>query len=56
MEVHEHAAGAVDGVARGTLDGAQRLKESLARYRGATCGVAYAEALSAANAYPQAIF
>ena len=42
--------------APGTLDGAQRLKESLARYRGATCGVAYAEALSAANAYPQTIF
>ena len=40
----------------GTLDGAQRLKESLARYRGATCGVAYAEALTAANAYPQALF
>jgi hypothetical protein len=42
--------------AAGTLDGAQRLKESLARYRGATCGVQYAEALSAANAYPQSLF
>jgi LmbE family N-acetylglucosaminyl deacetylase len=42
--------------AAGTLDGAQRLKESLARYRGATCGVAYAEALAAANAYPQSLF
>lgn len=34
-------------------DGAQRAKESLARYRGHTCGVKYAEALNAANAYPQ---
>jgi LmbE family N-acetylglucosaminyl deacetylase len=40
----------------GGLDGAQRLKESLARYRGATCGVAYAEAFAAANAYPQTLF
>jgi LmbE family N-acetylglucosaminyl deacetylase len=40
----------------GTLDGSQRLKESLARYRGATCGVTYAEALAAANAYPQTMF
>ena len=38
------------------LDGAQRLKESLARYRGATCGVQYAEALTAANAYPHTLF
>jgi len=36
-------------------DGAQRLKESLARYRGSTCGVEYAEALFSANAYPQEI-
>jgi LmbE family N-acetylglucosaminyl deacetylase len=40
----------------GTLDGAQRLKESIARYRGATCGATYAEALVAANAYPQSLF
>lgn len=33
------------------LDGAQRAKETLARYRGATCGVQYAEAVFAANAY-----
>ena len=39
-----------------SLDGAQRAKETLARYRGATCGVAFAEALRAANAYPQEIF
>lgn len=45
-----------ESYARGTLDGAQRLKESLARYRGATCGVPYAEALAAANAYPQTLF
>ena len=37
------------------LDGAQRAKESLARYRGQTCGAQYAEALRAANAYPQEI-
>ncbi|WP_239489912.1 PIG-L deacetylase family protein [Luteitalea sp. TBR-22] len=42
--------------AAGALDGAQRLKESLARYRGATCGVTYAEALAAVNAYPQVLF
>jgi hypothetical protein len=37
------------------VDGAQRLKESLARYRGSTCGVEYAEALVSANAYPQEV-
>lgn len=34
------------------LDNAQRAKESLARYRGHTCGVRYAEALHSSNAYP----
>jgi LmbE family N-acetylglucosaminyl deacetylase len=38
-----------------TLDGAQRLKESLARYRGATCGVDYAEALVSVGAHPQEV-
>ena len=37
------------------LDGAQQLKEALARYRGSTCGVRYAEALVSANAYPQEV-
>jgi LmbE family N-acetylglucosaminyl deacetylase len=37
------------------LDGAQRLKESLARYRGSTCGVEYAEALVSGNAYPREV-
>lgn len=40
----------------GSLDNAQRLRETLLRYRGATCGVTYAEALTAIDAYPQAIF
>ncbi len=35
--------------------GAQRAKESLARYRGHTCGVEYAEAIRSANMYPQGI-
>lgn len=34
-------------------DGAVQAKEALARYRGLTCGVKYAEAVWAANAYPQ---
>ncbi len=36
-------------------DGAVRAKESLARYRGGTCGVQYAEALRSFNEYPQDI-
>jgi LmbE family N-acetylglucosaminyl deacetylase len=38
------------------LDAAQRAKETLAAYRGATCGVRYAEAFKATNAYVQDIF
>ncbi len=37
-------------------DGAQRAKEALARYRGQTCGVKYAEALQSGNTYPADIF
>lgn len=37
-------------------DAAQRAKESLALYRGQTCGVRHAEAFRAATAYPQEIF
>ncbi|HEY2413037.1 MAG TPA: PIG-L family deacetylase [Pirellulaceae bacterium] len=37
-------------------DPAQRAKETLAAYRGATCGVRYAEAFRAGNAYPHEIF
>jgi LmbE family N-acetylglucosaminyl deacetylase len=40
---------------KATLDGAQRAKETLASYRGQACGVKYAEAVWAANAYPQDI-
>lgn len=39
-----------------TLDAAQRAKESLALYRGQTCGVRYAEAVRALNAHPTEIF
>ena len=40
----------------GKLDDDQRAKEGLARYRGFTCGVEYAEALTSANAYSQGLF
>ena len=40
----------------GSMDGAQRAKDALARYRGFTCGADYAEALVSGNAYPQALF
>ena len=38
------------------LDAAVRAKETLAAYRGATCGARYAEAFRSGNAYPQEIF
>ena len=38
-----------------TLEGAQTVKEILARYRGLTCGDKYAEAVWAARAYPSDI-
>jgi LmbE family N-acetylglucosaminyl deacetylase len=38
------------------MDGAQRAREALARYRGSTCGAQYAEAFASADAYPQTIF
>ncbi len=37
-------------------DGAQKAKESLARYRGQTCGVKYAEAVRSENEFPRDIF
>ena len=37
-------------------DAAVRAKETLAAYRGATCGAKYAEAFRAGNAYVQEIF
>ncbi len=38
------------------LDGAQQAKEALARYRGQSCGVKYAEAVRSTTAYPHEIF
>ncbi len=40
----------------GKPDAAVRAKETLAAYRGATCGVRYAEAFRAGNAYVQDVF
>ena len=40
----------------GQMDGAQQAKEALARYRGQSCGVKYAEAIRSTTAYPQDIF
>ncbi len=34
---------------------AQKVKETLARYRGLACGVQYAEAVCAESAYPREI-
>ena len=45
-----------EAYAPGELDGAQRAKETLARYRGSACGVEYAEALVPADIYPQELF
>jgi hypothetical protein len=38
-----------------SLEGAQQTKQAIANYRGKTCGVRYAEAFHAAQAYPQDI-
>ncbi|HEX7087991.1 MAG TPA: PIG-L family deacetylase [Vicinamibacterales bacterium] len=40
----------------GTLDGAQRAKDALARYRGQACGVRYAEAVRRMMPYADDIF
>lgn len=40
----------------GKLDGASQAKEALARYRGQSCGVRYAEALRSTTAYPTDLF
>jgi LmbE family N-acetylglucosaminyl deacetylase len=56
------AYGAASGTPAGTQDGAPAqthhavlAKEALALYRGEACGVPYAEALTALNAYPQEV-
>ena len=37
-------------------DGAQQTKEALARYRGLSCGVKYAEAVRSTTPYPHDVF
>jgi LmbE family N-acetylglucosaminyl deacetylase len=39
----------------GALDGSQQLKQTIAQYRGKTCGAGYAEALQALHHYPREI-